>query len=585
VLDLNDWQARALKCASCIGLLLYSALPGWALAVEIDGNYHRLNSEFEYLVDETGELEFSQLLAEPQRYPFSDAAVRKPDAGFAPIWLKLQLRFSEGAMGNNYRLLSTVTNIYDLRVYRPRQDGSYYEWITGNFYPAATSELDSPVYAFRIEPTAAEMTLYMRLVGGPGSNKFPWLLVDERTVQANTPRHVIFNLVCLTAIATLFLFNLSLAASLRRVEYAFYSVFVFSVLMALVTLDGLGFYYLWPNSPSLNERALHSFNLLSAAARLMTVAAFLGIARVSPRLCRVTKAVLVFLVAGLAAVVVFGVTGLPAYTATYIWAIGVLMGYVVCIQGIRLKVRLAVPLLVALLLPTIGAIFQAVMTVNHFGDPAIARQLAKLGFVLHVLLFSLCLAAQLRIETESRIRALHDSLTGLPGPTLLRERFEQAYQLWRRQEWYMAVLFIDLDGFKAVNDSMGHAAGDQLLEEVASRIQEELRRADCVARIGGDEFVVLLTKIDKVGSAALVADKLLKAVAAPYWIDRAIVNVSASIGIAACPQDGEDLQTLIEAADQAMYEAKNSGKNAYAFANTTQAEKRGQRPELKVIVS
>jgi diguanylate cyclase (GGDEF)-like protein len=177
-------------------------------------------------------------------------------------------------------------------------------------------------------------------------------------------------------------------------------------------------------------------------------------------------------------------------------------------------------------------------------------------------------ALSLRREAEERAEHLahHDGLTGLPNRRLLEDRLLQAIAFARRRDQRMAVLFIDLDGFKAVNDSLGHDGGDQLLKEAASRLLAATRAGDSVARLGGDEFVVSLTQLAQAGDAGRVAAKLIEALAAPYEIKGEIARVTASIGLALYPEHGSDDETLIKAADAALYIAKTSGKNAYRIA-------------------
>lgn len=159
--------------------------------------------------------------------------------------------------------------------------------------------------------------------------------------------------------------------------------------------------------------------------------------------------------------------------------------------------------------------------------------------------------------------AHHDFLTGLPNRTLLSDRFERALARHKRQqEQPMAVLFIDLDGFKQVNDRAGHAAGDQLLIDVARCLTECLREEDTISRFGGDEFVVLLADLASDRTPKSVAERLLAALRTLQQAEN-IRAVSASIGIALCPEHGRDLETLIDLADKAMYEAKTSGKASY----------------------
>ncbi len=171
-----------------------------------------------------------------------------------------------------------------------------------------------------------------------------------------------------------------------------------------------------------------------------------------------------------------------------------------------------------------------------------------------------------RVAAQERIRQLayFDSLTNLPNRRLLQDRAEQALASAEREGKQVALLFVDLDHFKTINDSLGHSAGDKLLGEVAQRLQSCVRRMDTVARLGGDEFVVLLTDVTIEG-ATEVARKLIYRVARPYEIESHELSVTPSLGISVFPQDGRDFEALLKHADTAMYRAKESGRNAYQF--------------------
>ncbi|MGY0194061.1 diguanylate cyclase domain-containing protein [Leptothrix sp. BB-4] len=162
-------------------------------------------------------------------------------------------------------------------------------------------------------------------------------------------------------------------------------------------------------------------------------------------------------------------------------------------------------------------------------------------------------------------RAQHDPLTGLPNRLLLHDRLLQGLQMARRQRRVLALMFIDLDGFKAVNDRFGHASGDALLCQVAERLLEQLRASDTACRLGGDEFVVLLPQVESVVDAGRVAHNLLEAISRPYPLAGTAVQVSASIGVACLPEGGLDESALMRNADSAMYEAKQRGRNQVLF--------------------
>jgi len=159
--------------------------------------------------------------------------------------------------------------------------------------------------------------------------------------------------------------------------------------------------------------------------------------------------------------------------------------------------------------------------------------------------------------------AEHDFLTGLPNRLLLTDRLEQSISLAQRHGKRVALLFIDLDHFKHINDSLGHVIGDRLLQSVAKRLQAGVRLSDTVCRQGGDEFVVLLSEVEAVNDAALMAEKLIKDMIEPHLIDMHRLHVTLSIGISIFPDDGKDVETVLSNADIAMYHAKKSGRNKY----------------------
>lgn len=167
--------------------------------------------------------------------------------------------------------------------------------------------------------------------------------------------------------------------------------------------------------------------------------------------------------------------------------------------------------------------------------------------------------------------AMHDGLTGLPNRTLFLDRLSRTRALAEREERLAALLFIDLDGFKRVNDTFGHSVGDDLLRTIAKRLQEAVRRSDTVARLGGDEFAVILEQIRNEVSVSAIAETIIDRVHEPVYLDGNEVIVSASIGITIFPLDAKSEKELMIDADRAMYRAKVSGKNRFEFTATAPA--------------
>ena len=161
--------------------------------------------------------------------------------------------------------------------------------------------------------------------------------------------------------------------------------------------------------------------------------------------------------------------------------------------------------------------------------------------------------------------AQHDALTDLPNRLLLNDRLSEAIALSSRHGRHLAVLFVDLDRFKRINDSLGHVVGDRLLQSVARRLLACVRSTDTVSRQGGDEFVILLSEVAHARDASIKADKVLLALRAPFRVDQHELHVTVSIGIVTYPDDGADAEALIKNADFAMYHAKDNGRDNYQF--------------------
>jgi len=172
-----------------------------------------------------------------------------------------------------------------------------------------------------------------------------------------------------------------------------------------------------------------------------------------------------------------------------------------------------------------------------------------------------------RKHAEERIsfQAYHDLLTQLPNRALFKDRLSVALSQAQRNGRRVAVLFIDLDRFKLINDSLGHAEGDELLKSVATRLQACVRRSDTLARLGGDEFTILLPDLNDAEDAALIAQKVIDELWRPLIVGGEEIRPTASIGIALYPDDGIEAESLVKHADIAMYHVKAGGKDGYAF--------------------
>ncbi|MFZ2404853.1 MAG: EAL domain-containing protein [Methylobacter sp.] len=206
-----------------------------------------------------------------------------------------------------------------------------------------------------------------------------------------------------------------------------------------------------------------------------------------------------------------------------------------------------------------GEIFAEWLTISAVAD--------KQGKITHYIGTSSDITQLKEQERKLELIAHYDPLTGVPNRILLADRMHLAFAQTKRENCLMAVGYLDLDGFKPVNDRLGHEAGDQLLIEIALRIKNALREGDTIARLGGDEFVFLLLGLDKVEDCEITLHRLLEVISEPVALRYQTVSVSASIGISIFPEDNTDPDTLLRHADQAMYQAKQEGKNCFHIYN------------------
>jgi diguanylate cyclase (GGDEF)-like protein/PAS domain S-box-containing protein len=202
-----------------------------------------------------------------------------------------------------------------------------------------------------------------------------------------------------------------------------------------------------------------------------------------------------------------------------------------------------------------GEAFLAQMSIYTLKD-------ARNKIVNRIAVFSDITLSKAEQETVAH-QAQHDFLTNLPNRLLFRDRFKQQLARAKRHKKKFAVLYIDLDKFKPVNDTLGHQVGDQLLVAVAERLKLQVREIDTVSRFGGDEFAVLMSEVTSRNDVTTLADKVLASLSLPYSLEGHAIHVTGSMGIAIYPDDGPDMETILSKADISMYKAKRNGANTY----------------------
>ncbi|WP_151702336.1 diguanylate cyclase [Nitrincola alkalilacustris] len=248
---------------------------------------------------------------------------------------------------------------------------------------------------------------------------------------------------------------------------------------------------------------------------------------------------------------------------------------------------------IAFLVPALIAIsssdmaYSNIIWIEHIGLLAVLIEVLLLAQVMSYqvgLIHRERLDALAAVSTAQQLalQAQHDALTGLPGRALFNELLQHTLALSQRSKLPLALLYLDLDNLKPVNDQYGHDFGDALLVEVAQRLKQRIRAGDTVARIGGDEFVIILTEVDGIEEAQQISSELAALIANPITCNKQMITTSVSIGIALYPDHGQDAETLLRHADLAMYEAKQNGRNRYCLFSATDALETAPAPQRSI---
>ena len=560
-------------------LLLLWALVGsaWAAApdrIEALAPGARLTGQVAYLIDDSRKLGIEQM-----RHFSAQPAFRAPDAPLRtlyddrPHWIRVVM-LQEGDRGDWVLALST-TGISDVEFHGPFDvaGAELSEPVsTGLIHPWASRPLQSERYAFRVRLNApGQYVAYLRVVSKT-SQPLTITAFDLPNHMAARQDKRLFDGVTYGILLTLLVYNLALAASFRDRTYVDYVLASAAALMTLVSFNGHGARYLFPDWPAAIEASYVIFPSLWILFGALFARSFLNLPQKAPVFAKLN----LLAMAGSVVALAYGLRGeiaLAQRINELLSLAGMLTVFLAALLVLARGYRPAAWYIAGQVL-----LFSSVLTVvmvnwGHLDSPFMLASGLQIGVSAELVVFGIALSSrvrllqreQSRLETRAALLAKEartDPLTGLANRTGLAVGAQDVLDL----PGHHALLLLDLDRFKPVNDVHGHAAGDAVLVEVARRLTQAVREGDTVARLGGDEFVILFGDAPSRAALEERATRLQAALREPIAIGPTqTVSIDSSIGVAMAPQDGRTLEQLLLSADTAMYGAKDAGRGRFLF--------------------
>jgi len=618
--DGRPWRLHfflPLLLALCLGLASTSAR-AHPLVLEQNRGHYALAPHVEVLEDPAGKLDLAAARQAAAQGRFTPAgALGEVNFGYSAsaFWLRIPLE-SRLARPSDWLLEIAFPSLDRVELFLPPGSGNAEYRLTGDHLPFAERPYPNRNLLLPLSLPAGEpLVLYLR-VASEGSLTLPltlWAPDDFRL--HNQHAYAGFSLYYGMLLA-LGLYNLLLYFALRERIYLCYVAFVTSMAVGQLSLNGLGNEYIWSDFPAWGNVALPSGFAATGFFGAIFTRLFLNTRQTQPRADR-----LILLLAAGFALAALGPALLPyRWSAILTSLLGAAFSAVAVAVGIRAQLRRhpgARYFLLAWSLLLLGVAMMALRNLGWLPTNLFTSYGMQIGSALEMLLLSFALADRIQQERQAREQAQgetlqskqalvdalrsneqllearvaertqalaaandrllaneqqlqrmarHDPLTGLANRLLLDDRISHGLAVGRRNGTRLALLLIDLDGFKPVNDAHGHAIGDQLLVVLADRLQRSVRAVDTVARLGGDEFVLVLEDLPAIEDARLVAAKVVAEMSRPVVLEGRELLVSASAGLAFYPDDGDDAQTLLRRADEAMYQAKRAGRNTFREA-------------------
>ncbi|WP_187394977.1 diguanylate cyclase [Pigmentiphaga aceris] len=602
------------------------ALATLLLSTAVDGSIDAARHT-EYLEDRTGSMTLADVRGTAPsawRLPASSQGDINFGYSLSTYWLRFTVQ--PGAPDARWRLEISYPTLDSVTVYAPMSDGKQY-FATGDRLPYAQRPIDHRHFVFPLNlPTDTPTTIYVR-VASQGSLTVPLLLWQDEIFAAHSRTSYAVLFLYYGILLALGLYNLLLFFPLRDPVYLAYVAFAACMAVGQASLNGLANQYLWPDWPAWGDAAFASGTAATGAFGAIFTRMFLATRKHTPLMDRMLILITVaFVVCALMPLVSYRAAAITTSASGSAFSVFAVVAACVCWRRGRAGAKW---FLLAFLMLLSGVVLLSLRNFGLIPSNIVTAQGMQIGSAIEMLLLSFALADRITVanvekkvaqrealqakedlvlsmrvservleqRVTERTRALgvankaleraraelahqayYDALTQLPNRLVLQERLSAALVRAAQRGSGFALLWLDLDGFKAINDQHGHAVGDQMLRELAPRMLDAVRASDLVVRFGGDEFVVILENVRSLDVAGRVAELLISRIGLPVELVGLDLAVEVSIGVAIYPDHGSDARTILENADQAMYAAKRAGGSSWCPADPALAASAPARP-------
>ncbi|SDT87799.1 diguanylate cyclase [Halopseudomonas salegens] len=618
---MNEWPRRIRQNACnrvfaglcLLFCLLLPASPGNASppALQLNADQTqslRLQSRVHYLRDSSRRMSPDQVLAR-RADMHSAAAGRDINFGYTNdrIWLLFEL-VGDPDQETNWIVEMLYPSLDRVSLYQQTGSGSWEVQRSGDVLPSSERSLSHRTAAFPLQLDAGERRLVLLSGESAGSLSMDAMIWPAESFRAHSNQAHVVLAAYLGMILALGGYNLLLFFALREPSFLLYVLFIISFGMGAMAINGLGPHYLWPNAGELGNRILPTSLILASSVAALFTRSFLDVKSHAPTWYR-----LLSVAAATGLLLTLASLLLPVQLALQVMSVfglGTTVLMMICgIHCIFLGAPGARIFVLAWGLMLMGAALLALRNFALIPNNFITLYSVQVGSALEMLLLSFGLAARFNelkrqkeiaqtaalnaqrqhvhaLQQHERVleqrvtertreleqankrledMAMQDALTGLANRPALSRHLNKALARADRNHQQLALLMIDLDDFKPINDVFGHAFGDQVLKEVAERLQAAGRAGDFVARLGGDEFIVVSEGLQQRDDAHAVAERLLDALAKPIMLDGQQVQIGASIGVSHATSPELVADELIRQADQAMYARKRQGRSGISY--------------------